>query len=119
LPTFVAAAGNPNITEELLKGKQIGDRTYKNHFDGYNQMDMPSPAKGRRLATRFSTSRESTVGAVRIDDYQVPLHRPARLAGSGDQTPIPDVPVTLLTCAWIRSSAQLYGPKAMAKDLAR
>ena len=28
-PTFVAAAGNPNIKEELLKGKQIGDMTYK------------------------------------------------------------------------------------------
>jgi arylsulfatase A-like enzyme len=38
LPTFVAAAGNPNITEELLKGTTIGDRTYKNHLDGYNQM---------------------------------------------------------------------------------
>ena len=37
-PTFVAAAGNPNITEELLKGKTIGDRTYKNHLDGYNQL---------------------------------------------------------------------------------
>src|SRR5471032_1852469 len=28
LPTFVAAAGNTNITEELLKGKTIDDRTY-------------------------------------------------------------------------------------------
>src|ERR1019366_8872524 len=37
-PTFVAAAGNPNITQELLKGKQLGDRTYKNHLDGYDQM---------------------------------------------------------------------------------
>ncbi len=37
LPTFVAAAGNPNIVDELLKGKTIGDRTYKNHLDGYNQ----------------------------------------------------------------------------------
>ena len=26
----MAAAGNPNITEELLKGKTIGGRTYKN-----------------------------------------------------------------------------------------
>ena len=39
-PTFVAAAGNPTITDELLKGKQVGDRTYKNHLDGYNQMDL-------------------------------------------------------------------------------
>ena len=39
-PTFVAAAGNPNITTELLKGKQLGDKTYKVHLDGYNQMDL-------------------------------------------------------------------------------
>src|SRR5512147_1551763 len=28
-PTFVAAAGNPNIAEGLRQGKQLGDRTYK------------------------------------------------------------------------------------------
>ena len=40
LPTLAAAAGNPNITEQLLKGVKLGDRTYKNHLDGYNQMDL-------------------------------------------------------------------------------
>src|SRR6266850_1557317 len=39
-PTLVAAAGNPNIKEELMTGKKIGDRTYKNHLDAYNKMDM-------------------------------------------------------------------------------
>jgi arylsulfatase len=33
-PTFVAAAGNPKIVDELTRGKQIGDRTYKVHLDG-------------------------------------------------------------------------------------
>jgi uncharacterized protein (TIGR03000 family) len=37
-PTFLAAAGNTTITDDLLKGVKIGDRTYKNHLDGYNQM---------------------------------------------------------------------------------
>ena len=37
-PTFLAAAGNPNITDQLLKGVKLGDRTYKNHLDGYDQM---------------------------------------------------------------------------------
>ena len=37
-PTFLAAAGNPDITEQLLKGVKLGDRTYKNHLDGYNQI---------------------------------------------------------------------------------
>ena len=28
-PTFVAAAGNPKIKDDLLKGVKLGDRTYK------------------------------------------------------------------------------------------
>jgi arylsulfatase len=36
LPTILAMAGDPNIKEELLKGKTIGDMTYKVHLDGYN-----------------------------------------------------------------------------------
>jgi arylsulfatase len=69
LPTFVAAAGNPNITEELLKGKKIGDRTYKNHLDGYNQMAAIT-GKGPSVRHEIFYLGESTVGAVRIDDYK-------------------------------------------------
>ena len=69
LPTFVAAAGNPNITDELLKGKTIGDRTYKNHLDGYNQMDAIT-GKGPSARHEIFYLGESTVGAVRIDDYK-------------------------------------------------
>jgi arylsulfatase len=36
MPTFLAAAGEPNVKEELLQGKQVGDRTFKVHLDGYN-----------------------------------------------------------------------------------
>ena len=39
-PTFVAAAGDLNIVDELKQSKQIGDQTYKVHLDGYNQMDL-------------------------------------------------------------------------------
>jgi len=69
LPTFVAAAGNQNITEELLKGKTIGDRTYKNHLDGYNQMAAIT-GKGPSARHEIFYLGESTVGAVRIDDYK-------------------------------------------------
>ncbi len=69
LPTFVAAAGNPNITEELLKGKTIGDRTYKNHLDGYNQLAAIT-GKGPSARHEIFYLGESTVGAVRIDDYK-------------------------------------------------
>ena len=68
-PTFVAAAGNPNIKEELLKGKVIGDRTYKNHLDGYNQMDLIT-GKGQSARHEIFYFAESTLGAVRIDDFK-------------------------------------------------
>ena len=68
-PTFVAAAGNPNIKDELLKGKKIGDRTYKNHLDGYNQMDMIT-GKGPSARHEIFYFAESTLGAVRIDDFK-------------------------------------------------
>jgi arylsulfatase A-like enzyme len=68
-PTFVAAAGNPNIAEELLKGKQLGDKTYKVHLDGYNQMDLIS---GNRPSARHEIFyfTEGTLAAVRIDDFK-------------------------------------------------
>lgn len=69
LPTFVAAAGNPNITNELLQGKTIGDRTYKNHLDGYDQTAAIT-GKGPSARHEIFYLGESTVGAVRIDDYK-------------------------------------------------
>ena len=89
LPTFVAAAGNPNITEELLKGKTIGDRTYKNHLDGYNQMAAIT-GKGPSARHEIFYLGESTVGAVRIDDYKFRfIDQPAGWLGEKTH---PDVP---------------------------
>ena len=89
LPTFVAAAGNPNITEELLKGKKIGDRTYKNHLDGYNQMDAIT-GKGPSARHEIFYLGESTVGAIRIDDYKYRfIDQPAGWPGEKTH---PDVP---------------------------
>jgi arylsulfatase A-like enzyme len=68
-PTFLAAAGDPNITEKLLKGVTLGDRTYKNHLDGYNQMDAIT-GKGPSARHEIWYFGESTLGAVRIDDYK-------------------------------------------------
>jgi arylsulfatase len=69
LPTFVAAAGNPNIKQELLKGKKIGDRTYKNYLDGYDQTAAIT-GKGPSARHEIFYLGESTVGAIRIDDYK-------------------------------------------------
>jgi arylsulfatase len=68
-PTLMAAAGNPNITDQLLKGVKLGDRTYKNHLDGYNQMDLLTgvgPSK-RHEVFYFGGPH---LGALRIDDFK-------------------------------------------------
>jgi arylsulfatase len=68
-PTLVAAAGNSKITEQLLTGVTLGDRKYKNHLDGYNQMDLlegKGPSKRHELFY-FSGPQ---LGAIRIDDFK-------------------------------------------------
>jgi len=69
LPTFATMAGNPNITDQLLKGVKFGDRTYKNHLDGYDQTAMLT-GKGPSNRHEIFYLGESTIGAVRIDDYK-------------------------------------------------
>src|SRR5213594_2264783 len=68
-PTLVAAAGNPNVTTELLQGKQVGDRTFKVHLDGYNQLDLIT-GKGPSKRHEIFYLTETTLAAVRIDDYK-------------------------------------------------
>src|SRR5215813_3384059 len=65
-PTFVAAAGNPNIVAELKNSRQLGDRTYKVHLDGYNQMDLIT-GKGPSARHEIFYFTEGTLSAVRID----------------------------------------------------
>jgi arylsulfatase len=68
-PTLLAAAGDPNIVDELKSGKQLGDTTYKVHLDGYNQMDLLT-GKGPSTRHEIYYFTESTLSAVRINDYK-------------------------------------------------
>ncbi|MEI9914984.1 MAG: arylsulfatase [Methylovirgula sp.] len=69
LPTLAAAAGNSNITDQLLQGAQLGDRTYKNHLDGYNQIDLLTD-KGPSARHEIFYFGEAQLGAIRIDDFK-------------------------------------------------
>jgi arylsulfatase len=68
-PTFVAAAGDPDIVDELKAGKQLGGTTYKVHLDGYNQMDLVT-GKGPSARHEIYYFTEGTLSAVRINDYK-------------------------------------------------
>jgi arylsulfatase A-like enzyme len=69
LPTFAAAAGDPNIVEELIAGKQLGGQTFKVHLDGYNQLDLIT-GKGPSKRQEIFYFAEGTLGAVRVNDYK-------------------------------------------------
>ncbi|MFZ0399279.1 MAG: arylsulfatase [Methyloceanibacter sp.] len=68
-PTFVAAAGDPNIVDELKAGKQLGDQTYKVHLDGYDQMDLLT-GKGPSKRHEIWYFAESRLGGLRLDDFK-------------------------------------------------
>ncbi len=38
IQTFLAAAGDPDVKEKLLKGHEAAGKTFKVHLDGYNQL---------------------------------------------------------------------------------
>jgi arylsulfatase len=73
LPTFVAAAGEPDIKGKLKKGgvKAI-DRSYKVHLDGYNIMPLltgDTDKSPRKEIFYFSDDGDLT--ALRYDDWKL------------------------------------------------
>jgi arylsulfatase len=74
LPTLTAAAGNPGIKDQLLKGVKLGDQTYKNHLDGYNQMDLLL-GKGSSARHEIFYFGGPKLGALRVDDFKYQFYQ--------------------------------------------
>jgi arylsulfatase len=74
LPTLAAAAGSPDITEQLLKGVKLGEHSYKNHLDGYNQLDLLL-GKGPSARHELFYFGGPTLGALRIDDFKFQFYQ--------------------------------------------
>jgi arylsulfatase len=72
-PTFLAAAGEPNVKENLKKGgvKAIG-RTYKVHLDGYNQLPLlTGKTKESPRKEIFYFSDDGDLTALRYEDWKL------------------------------------------------
>ena len=72
LPTFLAAAGDPDIVEKLKSGHTIGDRTYRVHIDGFNLLPYLTgevDKSPRQLFIYFSD--DGDVLAIRFDNWKV------------------------------------------------
>lgn len=73
-PTLCAAAGNTTIGDDLLKGVKLGDRSYKNHLDGYNQLDLLL-GKGPSQRHEVFYFGGPQLGAVRLDDFKFQFYQ--------------------------------------------
>ncbi len=79
VPTLCDAAGNSKITEQLLKGKKFGDKTYKAHLDGYDLVPYFAALDNRRPGKQvpsprhemFYFSDNGVMCALRDDDYKI------------------------------------------------
>jgi arylsulfatase len=74
LPTFLAAAGDMDVTQKLLKGYKVGDRTFKVHLDGYNMIPyLTGKVKESPRDHIMYFSDDGDVMAVRVGDYKFNL----------------------------------------------
>jgi len=72
LPTFAAAAGAPDIKEQLRKGTTLNGRKYRNYVDGYNQLDYLSGKTDQSPRHEFwYVNDDGQVVAARYDDWKV------------------------------------------------
>jgi arylsulfatase len=71
LTTFLAAAGDTAVKEDLLKGRRIGGTTYKVHLDGYNLLPaLKGEAAWPRREFIYWTD-DGSVAALRYDNWKI------------------------------------------------
>ena len=69
--TLAAAAGAADIKEELLKGKKMGEMTYKVHLDGYNNLDHWIGKTEKSARNRYFYYDENDLTGLRVGDWKM------------------------------------------------
>jgi arylsulfatase len=95
LPTFLAAAGEPEIVEKLQEGHTAGDKIFKVHIDGFNLLPYltgETDRSPRQLFFYFSD--DGDVLAIRFDNWKV-VFMEQRVQGTLQVWAEPFVPLRL------------------------
>jgi arylsulfatase A-like enzyme len=72
MPTFLAGAGDPDVTQKLLKGYTLGGKTFKNHLDGYNFLPyFKGQVEKSPRREIFYFDDNANLNAIRIDDWKI------------------------------------------------
>jgi arylsulfatase A-like enzyme len=70
-PTLLAAAGDTDIKQRLLKGTDVGGKTFKVHIDGYNQLPFLTGQQPKSARKEFAYFNDDGVlVAYRLDDWK-------------------------------------------------
>ena len=71
-PTFLAAAGAPDICEELQAGKDLNGTEYRVHLDGYNQLPyLIGEADKSEREHFFYVSDDGDLMALRFSNWKI------------------------------------------------
>jgi arylsulfatase len=82
LPTFLAAAGEPDIVEKLEDGHRVGEKSFKVHIDGYNLLPyLTGQSEQGPRAGFVYFSDDGDVIALRFDNWKV-VFMEQRVAGT-------------------------------------
>lgn len=71
LPTILAAAGVTDVKEQLLKGMKVGDKTFKVHLDGYNQLDALAGKVENPRKEFFYWNDDGSLVALRYNQWKI------------------------------------------------
>ena len=69
--SLAAAAGLPNLKEDLLKGYKMNGTTYKVHLDGYNNLDYWTAKTNKSARREIYYYDETDLMAVRVDGWKM------------------------------------------------
>jgi arylsulfatase A-like enzyme len=76
IPTLLAAAGDATVKEDLLKGRNIGDMTYKVHLDGYNLLPfLKGDVKDWPRHEFIYWTDDGSVAALRYNNWKISFLR--------------------------------------------
>ncbi|MGB2960431.1 MAG: arylsulfatase, partial [Bacteroidota bacterium] len=72
VPTLLAAAGEPDVKEKLLKGHTANGKSFRNHLDGYNFLPYLTgkEEKGPRREFYYWTD-DGAMAGVRYNDWKI------------------------------------------------
>jgi arylsulfatase A-like enzyme len=71
VPTFVAAAGEPDVKEKLLAGYEAAGKTFKVHLDGYDQHDLLAGTGPGKRKEFFYWTDDGNLAALRYDRWKL------------------------------------------------